>query len=204
MYREGMINANQVKQRHSTGIPANEICRKHAHSEDLLRGLDWRPGGILSLCLIKTDVECSKCFLQIQPFLGRGVGSCPSDPGRDIQKEMIPADQVSGFPAFHKEPWEVSCGSTQCQVRGWHTLPALSSELQPILFLPAPPLPACVCVCGGAGVLFCPLLLQPAVLACLLSRNVKVGSQGLSRMLPSAFSIPFSSVLLGSAHWLYI
>lgn len=132
-YREGVINANQVKQRHSTGIPANEICRKHAHSEDLLPGFDWRPGGILSLCLIKTDVECSKCFLQIEPFLGRGVGSCPSDPGRDIQKEMIPADQVSGFPAFHKEPWEVSCSSTQCQVQGWHTLSALSSELQPIL-----------------------------------------------------------------------
>ena len=37
--------------------------------------------------------------------------------------------------------------------------------------------------------LFYPLLLQPGVLACLLSRNSKVGSQGLSCMLPSAFSI---------------
>lgn len=49
-----------------------------------------------------------------------------------------------------------------------------------------PPFPASLLRAGG---LFCPLLLQPGVLACFLSRNLKVGSQGLSCTLPSAFSI---------------
>lgn len=141
-------------------------------------------------------MECSQCFLQIQPFLGRGIGSCPSHPGRDMWREMIPPDQVSGFLVSHKEAWEVSSSSTRHPVRGRHPLPAVSYELWPILVpgpwhlfaLPCLSLP----VCGGTGVLLCPLLLQPAVLACLLSRNVKVGSHGLFCTLPSAFSIPFS------------
>lgn len=40
-------------------------------SEVPLRRSGWGSRGILFLCLIKTDVECSKCFPQIQSFLGK-------------------------------------------------------------------------------------------------------------------------------------
>jgi hypothetical protein len=68
--------------------------------------------------------------------------------------------------------------SAKPSVRSWqeHTLP---SSLQ------------------RAEVLFCPFLLQPGMLACFLSRNLKVGSQGLSCMLPSAFSVQVLRRLTG-------
>ena len=151
-----------------------------------------------------TDVECSKCFLQIQPFLGREVGSCPSDPGNDKWREMIPTDQVSGFPASHKEPWEVRPSSTRCQIQGWHILPVLSSRLGAVLFrrpqhwfpLHHLPLPAYV---WRAGLLFCPLLLQPAC-----SFSFKEFKGWLPRSVLHASVCFLYSVPVGSSHWLYI
>lgn len=57
----------------------------------------------------------------------------------------------------------------------------------------------------GAAVLFRPLLLQPVcLLACLLSRNSKVGSQGLSCVLASAFSIQLlREALTGYISWFH-
>lgn len=85
-------------------------------SEDPLLKFEWGPQDILFPCLSKTDGKGFKCFPQIQPFLGREAGSCPSYPGSDTKKEMIPPGQLSGFPASHGEPWEVSSSSTQHQV----------------------------------------------------------------------------------------
>lgn len=89
------------------------------------------PWGILFLCLIKTDVECPKCFPQIQPFPGREASSCPSSPGSDMWKEMIPPDQQSGFPASQREPWEGSSSSASVRSKaGSHSpLSPLSNSL---------------------------------------------------------------------------
>lgn len=129
-------------------------------------------------------------------------------PISDLWKEMIPADQVSGFLASHKEPWEVSSSSTQCQILGWHILLPLSLELQvcfvswsSALICPAPPLPACVWIGGGGrnAVLPSPFA---ACHACLLSFKEFKG--WLPRSVRYASICFLYSVLVGSSHWLYI
>lgn len=104
---------------------------------------------------------------------------------------MIPPDQQSGFPASHREPrepWEVSSSSTSV----WSTLPSLFLATACFVSWSFPLISFPLSLRAGllrAVVLFCPLFLQPGVLACFLSRNPKVGSQGLFCTLPSAFSI---------------
>lgn len=131
---------------------------------------------------------------------GKRVGSCPSYAVRDMRKEMIPPDHRSGFPASHREPWEVSSSSIRCPVRGWHIPSPLSSWQQAILFphshtyflSTASP---CRFVEGSCAALSSP---SAARCACFLSRNLKVGSQCLFRLLPSAFSIQLSQEALTS------
>lgn len=92
------------------------------------------------------------------------------------------------------------------QIQGWQTLFPLSSEQQPRFLGPQHLFPLHRSPCGfvGGSSAVSPSPFAACVLACLLSRNSKVGSQGLSCVLASAFSIQLlREALTGYISWFH-
>lgn len=132
----------------------------------------------------------------------REAGSCPSFPGSDMWKKMTPPDQQSGFPASHREPWEVSSRSAEWDPGLADTLPSLLWAIASVSWssalISSPPLSLRVCwrQRGCFTLSFCSLR------ACLLAFKEFKG--WLPRSILRASICFLYSALEGSSHWLYI
>lgn len=168
-----------MKESHSTSILENEIGRKQAslgkfrgHSTDVPFG----GSGKHFLCFIKTDVNILNAFRRPSHSLGREAGSCPSYPssGREGNDSTWECSSLESPP------------TTDDRGKSFQLDPAIRPGLahsftwipgHKALFLST----ASPCQVGKGAV--CPLFLQPGVLACFLSRNLRLA---LRSILPAS------------------